>query len=437
MDKELKERIIRNMNFYGLIKCLKVPFRILIKKYNQKTVQLEALSVQKHYREVINKVRKSGRKRLKFAAYVIYDSTYGVDGIFSLMLENPEKWECKVVIIPDILRGEKHLKESYIRTKDFFLNKYGEDYVIDGYDITTGEFFDLSENYDIIYFANPYDSMVHEFHSIKYASRKDVLPIYVSYGFDIGSKTTYSRLINPELNLVWKCFTDTTYSRDDYKKYQLLKGKNVVLAGYAKMDELKNYSLKEKRRKKVLITPHHTVTMSILPLSNFMEYYSLILDLPILFPDIDFVFRPHPLLFTTLITQGIWNEDQVKDYLNEINRKGIEYSVGGEYLNLFAECDAIINDCGSFAVEWLYTGKPGCFVYSKRLDDSFLTTLMQRAIKKYSIAKSQEDIIQFLRTVEEKENQELVIEPWIRENIMINYPNVSEFILKQLDILQN
>ena len=143
-------------------------------------------------------------------------------------------------------------------------------------------------------------------------------------------------------------FTETIYSYEEIRKLQIINGANVRLTGYTKMDDYSRVNGKAKSRKKILIASHHTVKMDELPLSCFMMYHELILSLPKMFPDIDFVFRPHPLLFIRMINDNVWTKNMVDDYLSKIKKAGIEYSNGGEYFRLFSECDAIINDCGSF-----------------------------------------------------------------------------------------
>ena len=168
-----------------------------------------------------------------------------------------------------------------------------------------------------------------------------------------------------------------------------------------------------------------------------MTYHKLIPRLPDIFPDIDFVFRPHPLLFARMALNKVWTDEQIDDYLTEISRAGIEYSVGGDYLKLFSECDAIINDCGSFTLEWLFTGKPGCFVYNDELKDEHLTSQMKEAIKRYKIARSEDDIIGFIKEICITDMKpEYAMDDWVRENIAINYPNVAKRILDELDILR-
>ncbi len=401
-------------------------------------IRIQAEKLPAHYREVIEKKRRSGDPVIRFAAYVANDSMFGMKDVFSLMLENPQRWNPKIVIIPDVSRGYPHQKETYLRGRENFIRLYGAGTVLDGWDMETDRYYDHTDRFDIIYFSDPYDAMAHKYHSIEYASTRNVLPVYVNYGFDVGYLFLLSRMKGPELNYVWKYFTETVYSQEDIRRLQIIRGKNVVLTGYAKMDTLAEYPQgREGQRKKILIASHHSVNMGELPLSNFRTYYKLLLKLPELFPDTDFVFRPHPLMFIRLINEKAWTRDQVDRYLVDLEKAGIEYSNGGEYLQLFAECDAIINDCGSFTVEWLFTGKPGCFVYSEELKDEHLTTQMKMALTRYRIARSEEDILQFVSDVAGgcfPEKHEM--DDWVRENIAVNYPHAAEKILAEMDIIE-
>ena len=419
-----------------MVNEIKKILRPVVRCCRQKRIAHLASKTSAHYKRLVESIRQSGKTKLSFAAYVVFDSTFGMDGVFRLMMNDAEHWDPKIVVIPDISRGDEHKENTYIKTKNFFIKKYGREYVLDGWNKNTDTYYDYLSEFDLVYYANPYDIMVHEYHKIVYASTKNVLPVYVSYGYDIGRLTTLDRIRNPELNLVWKLFADTTYMYEDYVKDQIVKGKNVVLAGYSKMDNFNDCIVTQHKRKKILITPHHTVVSKELPLSNFLKYSELILELPLMFPDIDFVFRPHPLLFTMLINENLWTHEKIDQYIAALKARGVEYSTEGDYLPLFSECDAIINDCGSFTVEWLYTGKPGCFVYKDELNEGLLTTLMNKAISAYTVARSRDDIIEFVERISEdtgEHNYEM--EAWVKENIAINYPDVSSFLLKEMNIL--
>ena len=394
----------------------------------KKILKLEP-ELEQHYQTIINSIRNRTDKRIRFGSYVMYDSDYGMDSAFQIMKANPEQWSPKVVIIPDVSRGKEHALQIYQRTKAFFLKKYGREYVLDGWDLHS-RYYDYLSLFDVVYYNNPYDQMAHKYHKICYGAKQNVLPIYVTYGYEISSHFTYLRYQSTAINLFWKCYTDTRYSYRDYQKYQIRKGRNVTLSGYSKMDSYAAYSTeKSKKRKKILISPHHTVVNSDLPLSNFLRFYKLILRLPEMFPDVDFIFRPHPLLFTTLINYKIWSKQQADAYLRRLKELHIEYSEGGDYFEVFQQADAIINDSGSFTIEWLFTGKPGCFVRNPQLKAEQLTVLMRKALTEYTIAESEADIIRFISSVAESEAPaSYTMKDWVRKNIAVNYPHAAEAI---------
>lgn len=392
--------------------------------------------ITSHYDDVICKIRNRGDSRIRFACYVVYDSTFGLDSVFRKMAAPDSVWNPKIVIIPDIFHGKDFALKTYKKTKKFMISRYGEDKVIDGWDMKD-TYYDYTNDFDVIDYCNPYDALVHKYHSIRYASFNQVLPIYVTYGYEISSFYTYERLRSIAINSLWRCYTDTVFSYQDYLKHETRKGRNVKLIGYSKMDLLNDSieSTHPSKRKTILITPHHTVNDRYLPLSNFLNYSNLILKLPEMFSDVDFVFRPHPLMFVNLVNGGFWTEDDVQSYIGKIKDKGIIYSSGGSYFDLFAKADAIINDSGSFTIEWLFTGKPGCFVMNPNLSEKQLTNLMKKAISKYSIAKSEADIIAFVEKIANKDcsTGEYVMDEWVKTNIAVNYPHVSDVLLKDLE----
>ena len=387
----------------------------------------------RHYAEVEKRIKSRYDRPLRFASYVVYDSTFAAYRLMDLMLAKPEKYAPKIVICPDVSRGEKNLIAQYKRTKDFFIKKYGSDYVVDGYDELQDAFLDVSDQFDVIYCANPYDSMVNEVHGVRYLSQKDVLPVYMSYGF---MPDWYScKIIIPmlEISLFWKVFVDNKYSYRDYKRYELCKAKNCFLTGYPKMDVLSYFKRIETAKKRIIIAPHHTINHGLLPLSNFLQYSDFILNLPKKYPDVEFVFRPHPLLFVNLVNEGIWTKSQVDEYIANIEEAGIFYSVGGGYLDVFVNSDAMIHDCGSFIVEYLFTGKPCCFVAKKNYQKIF-STLGKACLRHHYLAFDEREICDFIEKVVMYGEDCLLSKrvEFMQKHLALNYPNASEKVLKEI-----
>ncbi|MGF7109368.1 hypothetical protein [Treponema pedis] len=430
--------IIKQLLPESIKESLCIFHRFLQRKKNEIKYAKLFQETEVHYRKLAEKLHDA--KRIRFGAYVVYDSTFGAYELMDLMLRSNSKYDPKIVIIPDTARGLKHLKEQYICTRDFFINKYGAECIVDGYDADKECFLDVSKNFDVIYCANPYDIMVNEVHQIQYLIKQDVLLISISYCFLPDKYSSKFVIPSLEMSLFWKVFAETRYTYEEYKKYQLVHARNVYLSGYAKMDSYFKASLqvvtkpiKSKYKKQIIIAPHHTVKNDILPLSNFLSYYDFIVELATIFLDVHFVFRPHPLLFVTLVNMKIWTENDVSIYLKRLHCAGIEYSTGGDYFTLFASSDAIIHDCSSFITEWLFTGKPGCFVVRSSKTFRYLSKLGRKSIKYYNIAYNKNDIIIFIEKIlsassfiDYSEDRELL------DNIKINYPNVSEKILQEI-----
>lgn len=406
-------------------------FRVSILKQRRKYSGL-INETRKHQNKLVKTLRNRNDSKIRIGMYVVYDSSFGGYELFEEFRKHQEYYSVKIVIIPDISRGNKNLIESYEKTKVFFVSKYGAEFVEDGY--CEGQFIDRTGDFDLIYFANPYDTMVHEIHGIEYASKKEVLPIYIGYCFtpDNYSKTIYSLL---SLALCWKVFSETRDTTMNYHKYGLCSGKNVIESGYPKMDSLFLVPEKSREKTRIVIAPHHTVGNEGFPLSTFLKYKDFYLSLPEKFPNVDFVFRPHPLLFITMINKGFWTEKDKENYLLALKEKKIQYSFGGSYFDVFKNSDAMIHDCSSFLVEYLFTGKPCCFLFNGDKTEKCFNKLGKMCLSVYTRADSEEDIINFIEKILNSELSEYSVKmkKFLEKDVMINYPESSCFIFRFLD----
>lgn len=407
----------------------------LLRKYTAIRFRKLIKQTHEHYKVIEEQLKSRNNQPIRFAAYVVYDSSFGAYGLMDLMIADPDHYSPKIVICPDVSRGEHQLNEQYNKTKDFFEKKYGSEYIVDGYDKGTKTFFDVSSQFDVIYCVNPYDAMVHSYHSVRYLSTRQVLPVYMSYGFlpdNYGCKVIMPIL---EISLFWKVFAETEYTYQDYQKYELYKGRNVVLTGYAKMDSLAKCVGVKSPKKRIIIAPHHTITNKALPLSNFLELADFILELPKRYPDIEFIFRPHPLLFVNMVNEGFWTNEQVDKYISDVKSLGMVYSYGGDYFDIFVNSDAMIHDCSSFVAEYLFTGKPCCFVAKKNYKKVF-ASLGKACLANYYIASNKQDILHFIDEVIISGNDSLKEKrsKFAVNNLAINYPNVSKILLDEISV---
>lgn len=396
---------------------------------------------QNHYENALKEIRYKAQKgeKIRVAFLVLYKYSFSSLPIYQLMAKD-NRYETSIIAIPDVQRGIKHLREEYINTIHEL--KEIDDNVLEGYDVKLDEYLDISNKYDLIFFNNPYKGMVAPVHSIEHFLNENVLTFYVNYGF-FTLKYGHEILKTDFYNYVWKVFIDSKENMQDLKKFEPIKGKNGVVSGYIKMDSLAKAKARKKEKKQILICPHHTVSgwtgTRLLALSNFQKYAEFILELPEKYPEIDFVFRPHPLLFYNLVSTNIWSKEKKEHYIERINKiPNIIYDTASNYFDTFANSDAIIHDCGSFIAEYLFTEKPCCYMLKDKtqIHNDFLP-MGQECLKHYYKAYEKEDIYQFIDEViiQEQDPLKKEREYFSRHHLKFNYPNGANFAYQYISNL--
>lgn len=293
---------------------------------------------------------------------------------------------------------------------------------------------------DIAIFSNPYDGIVPKCYRIKYVS-KNSLTIYVPYSYTVSN--WYGHINNDEnLQVLWKYFFENRYSYDKMSS-EYMNFSSKVLLGYLKMDELAKYKEKPRTRKKIILAPHHTILENCdINFATFMQNYDMYLELPVMYPQIDFVFRPHPLLKAALRKENIWGEEKTQEYFNKIqNFSNVEYQEGGDYFETFINSDGLIHDCGSFMAEYLFTGKPPCFLLKdETTNNKNYNDFAKECINTHYHAFSKQDVQKYIENVvlAEHDPMKQEREKYFNNNLKLEYPNAGQvafdYIKKELGL---
>ena len=275
---------------------------------------LQYQDIQLHYKSVLSGFRErvKNMEKMRVAFFVVYDCAFPARPLFEMM-QSDSLFQPFIVIIPDTSRGEQHMfdkmESSYVT-----LSKAYPGAVHQGYDARQKAFVDFSDQADFVCTANPYDVMTHKYYTSMYLKDKPILCFFTLYGYSGRTKYEHSVFKMPFYSIVWRVFVESVKSLEETKRVQPLKGDNLVMTGYVKMDDMAKQKARPRTSKKIIIAPHHTVPggNGELNLSQFVRYSDFFLELPGKYPDIDFVFRPHPLLFTTLLLRKLWTEEKHK-----------------------------------------------------------------------------------------------------------------------------
>ena len=427
----MKKFILKLLTFYISDKNHRKNTRESLEK------KLLFFNINRKYSDNINRIRKkvASKEKIRVMFFVIYDSVFPSKPLFEKMLMDP-MFEPFLIVIPDLTRDEDHMHREMKKTFDTLSSIFEN--VYKSYDTRSKMFTDFSDAFDLVCSSNIYDSITHKYYKHEYLKDKKTISFHINYAYMGRNRYDYNVFKLAEYSYIWKIFVENEILIDEISKNQYVKGRNLVLAGYCKMDNFVKYVKEKSKRKKIILAPHHTVKewKDGLNLSNFLNYSDFFLELPKLYPEIDFIFRPHPLLFATLREKSLWGDNKVGEYLLEIEKNiNMTYSDGGDYLEIFANSDALIHDCGSFLAEYFYTEHPQCYMLRNRdeIEKEFLPFGKQMLSHCY-LAFSCSDIINFIEDVviNDHDEKKLEREKFVTQFIKFNYPNVSSTIIEYI-----
>lgn len=223
----------------------------------------------------------------------------------------------------------------------------------------------LEFNPDVVFYQTPYDKQRNPVHNLLKVKYKPKL-MYTPYGpwvMDKSVKTYIDAGINKEFfNECWKAFFDKlTYEMMEYAAPEYVQ--KCIITGTPKVDYIwkgtgisDKYCWKESTGKKVIWLPRWGVEED---RTSFLDYYKYFLNI-IDNEKINFVMRPHPLLWKDLKKSQVMSEEEIKYVFNKFNNKENSFIDNGcyDYREGLLSCDFIIADFTSVIYEYLPTMKP-------------------------------------------------------------------------------
>ena len=263
---------------------------------------------------------------------------------------------------------------------------------------------DLKKKIDILFLTQLPNSYL-PVHSLK-----DFLLCYCMYGFAIFcTKENQNRITD---NILWKYFVESPVLIEEAKKVTFNKAQNRVYTGGVFGDILSKkglnnrdpWKLTDKSKKRVIWAPHFSIRSdNIFHLSHFLGMSEYMMKIAEDYCEkIQFAFKPHPFLYTTLCKEECWGKERTDQYFSWWADKENCQLETGDYVDLFHTSDAIIHDSASFIIEYLFENKPGLYMDNKDNDhnpeDGFCT-MAKEALKCYYRGSSEDDIRFFLNHI--------------------------------------
>lgn len=275
-----------------------------------------------------------------------------------------------VIIIPFFHGTEDSIKKTYELSKTFCEERdliYYEPYLTDDYIFSYEKWVEAKG--DIYLYTNPWMGsypMEMKVNNMTLSS----ITYYVPYGFLLmkGEQHQFNQISH---NLFSCIFCETKKHLELYGEYCDIGNSHVRFSGYPKMDyyyQERSWEINQiKRLWKGIDDNHSKIRIIYSPHWNFEGGYATflsngmkILEYAEKHPDTtSWIYKPHPLLEAELISKGYMSQKDYSSYVDRWkNATNAKIYLQGDYGDIFATSDAIINDSVSFIAEYMYTHKP-------------------------------------------------------------------------------
>lgn len=373
----------------------------LWKKIHNARAYMEVQWHRRNYAKVIKRLRKK-KEPLNVLFMTIYDSNWKYDSVYQLMLKDP-RFNPIILVCPDVYRGKEHMLEIMNKCCRAFKKK-GYTFVRT-YDEETDSYIDAhAYNPDIIFYTNPYKEVNAD--RYYYDEFKDSLTCYVNYGY---INVHFEWAVNlPFHQRVWRYYVECEDNRKLIKQYSIISASNVRVVGYPMFDAImkgsqsgRDWKIQDTKHKRIIWSPHHSISNSCedIRLSTFELYCDFMLNMAKKYKDqVQFVFKPHPLLKEALYRLEGWGKKRTDAYYKTWADGENTTIAEGEYVDLFNSSDAMINDSASFTFEYLYERKPCLFLCNyDRQKDSNVAAL--KAFDSWYHATTETEIEHFIKDV--------------------------------------
>lgn len=142
-----------------------------------------------------------------------------------------------------------------------------------------------------------------------------------------------------------------------------------VPVGHTSLDYAYLHPPKTPTSQCVIYAPHFSFVTdtidNVTGISTFAWTGREILEYAKTHPEMNWVFKPHPVLYRTVIEKGLMTQTEIDAYYEAWGRLG-RVCDSCDYQQLFEEATTMITDCGSFLTEFGATGKPIVHLISAR-----------------------------------------------------------------------
>ena len=371
-------------------------------KYNPVTNYLRWEYISFHQKRYVSKLQK--KEKINVVFFAMQRSLWKYQNLYQEFKKN-DRFNVSIVLSPAQSFTKEQQKRDIQELKSFFDTQGITFY---DYDVENPQ--DAIEvkkvlDPDLLFYPQHYPRLLHPSHDCSLFF--DRLICYYPYAlWTTGGSWGYNY---PFQNYAWKLFYSTKFNYNDARKYCYNKGKNAYVVGYPSMDDFLlghyHYEWKnlDEKVKRIIWAPHFSINENTRTLNRacFLWIADTMLDIAQNYKDkLQIVFKPHPRLMTELYAHPDWGKEKTDRFYNLWETMPNTKVETGNYIDLFMTSDAMIHDCGSFSVEYLYSKKPVLFMTNGEKEyRQVLNGLGNGALDQHYIGSHTDDIYRFIDNI--------------------------------------
>ena len=300
--------------------------------------------------------RIQDKETINVAFFCMSTSLWKYETLFQSMLDdkrfNPIFFISPKMDVYKAMKKEVRMMKKYCKEKNYPCVNLKNCFFYIGHEIS---------NYyiDIAFYSQPYTRIsCREYY---YDKMKDALLCYTPYGYLISKmKHNYVSILNL---IAWKNYLPTSESYnialDFNPSYTNLYDYGYL--GYDMYNSCKEYIWGKEGTKRIIWSPHYSIGNGWIKLSYFLDISDYMVELAKKYSDtISFAFKPHPYLYPTLCKN--WGRKRTDEYYRLWDTMPNCVLYNGNGYELMKSSDAMIHDCASFLLDYMYTQKPCLYV---------------------------------------------------------------------------
>ena len=345
----------------------------------------------------IRKIRKEGKAKIVFIVSTL--PMWRFQSLFN-QLQDDVHFDVSIAIYPFNNWTYEQKARAMEELRDYFSQQSIQ--ILDlSQETFPGKSLREMKNPDLIFYPQPYNHLFWNDLDNQYFG--DKLVCYIPYGMPVVRLPWIDRTLLH--NTAWRVFFHSESRKQQAQSVLFNHGRNIRVTGDPISDlfklPAKNQVWKEQERqkKRVIWAPHHSILSDDWLHQNSFSWLSdSMLKIAENYKDqIQFSFKPHPKLFSSLCETPGWGKERAQAYYEAWeNGENTQLNIGS-YIDLFKESDAMIHDCSSFTAEYLFTQNPVFFVTDNtEFIQSQLNDFGQEALGAHYVGGIEVEIIKFL-----------------------------------------